>query len=74
MDHYIKISLCVDNSAFGDNYHEQAAEVGRILREAAEALETTPSCLDPCSGVSLCLNDVNGNRVGFITPEVLAIS
>jgi hypothetical protein len=74
MDHYIKISLCVDNAAFGDTYPEQAEEVARILRYAAEALEITPSCLDPHSGVSLCLTDVNGNQVGFITPEVLAIS
>ena len=74
MDHYIKISLCVDNAAFGDTYHEQAAEVARILRYAADRLQGDPSYLDPYSGADLCLNDVNGNRVGFITPEVLAIS
>jgi hypothetical protein len=74
MDHYIKISLCVDNAAFGDTYSEQAAEVARILRYAADQLQDDTRYLDPYSGVDLCLNDVNGNRVGFITPEVLAIS
>jgi hypothetical protein len=74
MDHYIKISLCVDNAAFGDTYNEQAAEVARILRYAADQLQDDTRYLDPYSGVDLCLNDVNGNRVGFITPEVLAIS
>ena len=74
MDHYIKISLCVDNAAFGDTYPEQAEEVARILRYAADRLQGDPSYLNPYSGVDLCLNDVNGNRVGFITPEVLAIS
>ena len=74
MDHFIKISLCVDNAAFGDTYSEQAEEVARILRYAADRLQGNPSYLDPYSGVDLCLNDVNGNRVGFITTEALAIS
>ena len=47
MDHYIKISLCVDNAAFGDTYNEQAAEVARILRYAADRLQAQPSYLDP---------------------------
>ena len=74
MDHCITLSRCVDNAAFGDTYDEQAAEVARILRYAADRIQAQPSYLDPYGGDILCLNDVNGNQVGFISPEVLAIS
>lgn len=74
MDHVINITLCVDNDAFGITYDDQAAEVARILRHAADKIEANPSYIDPYSGTGLCLNDINGNRVGHVTPEILAIS
>jgi hypothetical protein len=74
MDHAITLSICVDNAAFGDTYQDQAAEVARILRHAADRFEECPAYLDPCSGRGLCLNDVNGNRVGHATPGILEIS
>jgi hypothetical protein len=74
MDHAITLSICVDNPAFGINYQDQAAEVARILRHAADRLEESPAYLDPCSGRMLCLNDANGCRVGHVTPEILDIS
>ena len=74
MDHYVNISICVDNAAFGDTYNEQAHEVARILRLAADRIQGQPGYLNPTSGVTLCLNDVNGNRVGTITPGILPIS
>ena len=74
MDHVINITLCVDNDAFGITYDDQAAEVARILRHAADRIEANPSYIDPYSGTGLCLNDINGNRVGHITPEILALS
>jgi hypothetical protein len=74
MDHAINLSICVDNAAFGDTYQDQAAEVARILRHAADRLEECPDYLDPYSGQMLCLSDANGNRVGHVTPEILEIS
>lgn len=71
MDHVLDLTLCVDNDAFGDTYEEQAQEVARILRNLATRLEGNPSYLDPHSGVLACINDVNGNRVGHLTPKVL---
>ena len=71
MDHVLDLTLCVDNAAFGDTYEEQAAEVARILRKLANRLESNPSYLDPTSGRLACLNDINGNRVGHLTPKVL---
>jgi len=74
MDHVINITLCVDNDAFGISYDDQAAEVARILRHAADRIEAKPSYLDPYDGFDLCLNDINGNRVGIVTPNVLHLS
>ena len=74
MDHVISITLFVDNDAFGITYDDQAAEVARILRHAADRIESKPSYIDPYSGVDLCLNDINGNRVGVVTPNVLPLS
>ena len=74
MDHAINITICVDNDAFGVTYDDQAAEVARILRHAADRIEARPSYIDPTSGIGLCLNDINGNRVGHVTPEILDIS
>lgn len=71
MDHVLDLTLCVDNDAFGDTYEEQAQEVARILRNLAARLEGNPSYLDPDSGVLACIKDVNGNRVGHLTPKVL---
>lgn len=74
MDHCINITICVDNDAFGETYDEQAAELGRILRYAADRIEYRPAYLNPNSGITLCLNDINGNRVGHVTPEILPLS
>jgi hypothetical protein len=74
MDHCINITICVDNDAFGETYDEQAAELGRILRHAAKRIEANPSYIDPYCGTNLCLNDINGNRVGHVTPEILSLS
>lgn len=73
MDHVISLTLCVDNDAFGITYDEQATEVARILRHAATKIESNPKYLDPFSGIGLCLNDLNGNRVGVITPNELPL-
>lgn len=74
MDHVINITLCVDNDAFGITYDDQAAEVARILRHAADRIESNPDYINPFSGTGLCLNDINGNRVGIVTPNVLPLS
>ena len=74
MDHVINITICVDNDAFGVTYDDQAAELGRILRHAADRIEANTDYIDPYSGVWLCLNDINGNRVGVVTPNVLPLS
>lgn len=74
MDHCINITICVDNDAFGITYDEQAAELARILRHAAKRIEANPSYIDPYNGTDLCLNDINGNRVGIVTPNVLPLS
>jgi hypothetical protein len=74
MDHVIDITICVDNDAFGVTYDDQAQELGRILRHAADCIEAKPTYIDPYSGIDLCLNDINGNRVGVVSPTVLPLS
>jgi len=74
MDHVINITICVDNDAFGMTYDDQAQELGRILRHAADRIEAKPTYIDPYSGIDLCLNDINGNRVGVVSPTVLPLS
>jgi len=74
MDHFINISICVDNAAFGDTYDEQAAEVSRILKNLADLLEVNSSYLDPSYGYFPTLKDSNGNRVGSFAPSILPIS
>ncbi|MDA0268990.1 MAG: hypothetical protein O3A14_19015 [Cyanobacteria bacterium] len=74
MDHVINVTLCVDNAAFGDSYPDQAAEIARIFRDAADRIEAKPSYIHPFSGIDLCLNDINGNRVGIVTANVLPLS
>ena len=73
MDHAIEILICVDNDAFGTTYDDQAQELGRILREAADNICANPNYINPCSGIMLCLNDANGRRVGSVTPTILDI-
>jgi len=74
VDHFINISICVDNAAFGDTYDEQAAEVSRILKNLADLLEVNSSYLDPSYGYFPTLKDSNGNRVGSFAPSILPIS
>jgi hypothetical protein len=74
MDHYINITICVDNDAFGDTYDSQAQELGRLLRHAADRIEAKPTYIDPYSGIDLCLNDINGNRVGVVAACVVPLS
>jgi hypothetical protein len=73
MDHVIDLTICVDNAAFGDTYAEQAEELARIFRVLADRLVASPFYLDPTSGVLLSIHDINGNRVGSLTPSVLAL-
>lgn len=73
MDHVIDITICVNNDAFGTTYDHQAVEVARILRDAADRIEARPTALAPF-GHHLCLNDINGNRVGSVTPNILSFS
>lgn len=63
MDNILSLEICTDNAAFGVTYDDQAAEVARILREAAERMETTPGQLS--SGFPL--RDANGNTVGQVS-------
>ena len=51
------LTIATDNAAFED---DEGAEVARILREAADAVEGDADQVGP-------LFDVNGNRVGFYT-------
>ncbi len=74
MDHCINITICVDNAAFGETYEEQAAELSRILRHAAKRIQENPNYINPYDGIDLCLNDINGNRVGVVSPTVLPLS
>ena len=74
MDHCINITICVDNDAFGETYEEQAAELSRILRHAAKRIQENPNYINPYDGIDLCLNDINGNRVGIVSPTVLPLS
>ena len=71
MDHVLDLTLCVDNAAFGDTYEDQAQEVARIFRNLADRIEANPRYLDPRSGILACINDINGNRVGSLTPSIL---
>ena len=71
VDNVLDLTLCVDNAAFGETYEEQALEVARIFRELANRLERNPAYLDPKSGVMASINDLNGNRVGSLTPKAL---
>lgn len=71
VDNVLDLTLCVDNAAFGDTYEEQAFEVARILRDLASRIEAKPYYLDPKSGTLACVNDINGNRVGHLTPKAL---
>lgn len=49
------LTISTDNAAFAD---DEGAEVARILREAADAIEGEAEQVGH-------LYDVNGNRVGF---------
>ena len=62
MDSIISINICVDNAAFGVTYDDQAAEVARILRDAANRMERGPGELDE----GFPLRDFNGNTVGTV--------
>lgn len=73
MDHVVSITLCVDNDAFGLTYDDQAQEVGRILRDLADRLESNSRYLDPTYGQYPTINDRNGNRVGSLTPTILTL-
>ena len=53
------LTIETENAAFAD---DPGAEVARILREAADTVETS-------GDFTVYLNDINGNRVGSFTLE-----
>lgn len=56
-----KLTIYMDNAAFGDNPMDRAAEVGRILSRLAGQVVDAAELI---SGDVFPLVDVNGNRVG----------
>jgi hypothetical protein len=61
MSKTVKISIDTDNAAFGVTEYDRYAEIARILREAADRVETGDHFGE------FTLRDINGNRVGAFT-------
>lgn len=55
-----RLYIRTENAAFADG--NEAAEVARILREAADQIDNRGI---PLATSSRSLHDINGNRVGF---------
>lgn len=51
-----EVKIQTGNAAFGEDRYEKGAEIARILREVADAVESG-------SSYGTCI-DYNGNRVG----------
>lgn len=57
----VTVTIRTDNAAFDGA--DLAPEVARILRRLADTV-TRELTRDPDDGFSVCLRDINGNKVG----------
>ena len=61
MSKTVRLEIDTGNAAFGETMEERDAEVARILRAAADKLDSSYAMDD------FGLYDINGNRVGAFT-------
>jgi hypothetical protein len=69
MQNFIKLSICIDNAAFGETCAEQAEEFAEILYSLARNVRANPEVLafDPHGELLLKnIRDSNGNTVGSL--------
>ncbi len=64
MAHSIVIKIRTDNDAFEP---DETGEVARILRDAADRIETFALDRQPDDNRQVTLYDINGNLVGSLT-------